>query len=350
MKIICFKKKYLSFIFVIFCTFLIFHFPDKVKSGVNEGLAICADTIIPSLFPFMTLSSYIIKSEITGQGKCGYRLSQILFRQPQAALSCIIISMIGGFPVGIRSVSELYENGRLTEEQSQRLCLFCINPGPAFVITALGENMLGNRKAGVIIYASLCISALLCGIFSSFVGEKCEITESRNPSDKSGASLSASVTNSVQSVFSICGWIVLFSAFTGYLTSIFKGEYLNIFISAVEITKGCVLLRGKTPLYIITALISFGGLCVHCQILGYLKKVKIKYIHFLISRILSGVLSGIICYMLLLFFPVELDVFADCDNTIGFSFSFSYSAFFIFIFMCVILIFDIDRNRKYDKI
>ncbi|MBQ7976515.1 MAG: hypothetical protein IJ300_12590, partial [Clostridia bacterium] len=314
------------------------------------GLAICVNTIIPSLFPFMTLSAFIVKSGILSHSRNLFSVSNVIFRQPDITLPCIIMSMVGGFPVGIKMTNELYENGQLTTEQAQRLCLFCINPGPAFVITAVGVNMLNSHKAGVLIYASLCISSLICGVITSFIGEKCIKKEDRNHKTTGVSSLSASVSDSIQSIFSICGWIILFSGFTRCLSAVFTYEKFNIILSVLEVTKGCSLICGNYPLYIITFIIGFGGACVHCQVMGFIKNMNMKYSYFFISRVLNGFLSGIICYILLLFFPVETDVFADCDSIRGFSFSFSYSAFFVFIFMCVILIFDIDRNRKYDKI
>lgn len=350
MKVIKLRREYLTILLVIFCIYLIFGFPDEVKSGVNEGLTICVSTIIPSLFPFMTLSSFIIKSGILNHSGKLFAASRTVFRQPDITLPCIIMSMVGGFPVGIKMTNELYERGQLTAEQAQRLCLFCINPGPAFVITAVGTNMLNSPKAGVLIYASLCISSLICGIIASLIGEKNIKNDDKKDKATGVSSLSASVSDSIQSIFSICGWIILFSGFTRCLSAVFTDEIFNIVISVLEVTKGCTLICGKYPLYIIAAVIGFGGACVHCQVMGFLKNMNMKYSYFFISRALCGLLSGIVCYILLLFFPVETDVFANGDSIRGFSFSFSYSAFFVFIFMCVILMFDIDRNRKYDKI
>ena len=47
-----------------------------------------------------------------------------------------------------------------------------MNGGPAFVITTVGISMLGNIKAGIIIYVSLCASSFLSGIISSFIADK----------------------------------------------------------------------------------------------------------------------------------------------------------------------------------
>ena len=102
------KKEYISLVIILCCIFLIFKFPDAVKNGVNEGINICFYTIIPSLFPFLTLSTYIVKSNILSPF---YKLFsfpvKLFFKQPPAAISVIIMSMIGGFPVVIKMTNDL---------------------------------------------------------------------------------------------------------------------------------------------------------------------------------------------------------------------------------------------------
>ncbi len=346
------KKEYFSLFLIACCIYLIFRFPTAVKEGVNEGISICFYTIIPSLFPFLTLSTYIVKSNILSPFyKIFSSPVKLFFKQPASSASVIILSMIGGFPVGIKMTNDLYIKGQITKEQAQRLCLFCMNAGPAFVITAVGTNMLNSTKAGIIIYSSLCLSAFISGIISSFIAEKNNnVSKLKKEKPLQLSSLSASVTDSIQCIFNICAWVVLFSSITECIETfnLPKKAYLCI-ISFLEVTKGCSVLSGLLPLPIITGIIGFGGICVHCQVLEYIKNMEIKYIYFFTTRILNGILSGIITYVLLIFFPVEINVFSNSDKITSYSFSFSYSAFFVFIIMCVIMIFDIDRNKKYDR-
>lgn len=346
------KREYFSLMVIFCCVFLIFRYPDAVKNGVNEGLNICFYTIIPSLFPFMVLSTYIVKSNILSPVyKCFSFPVHILFRQPAPAISVILMSMIGGFPIGIKMTNDLYIKGQINKNQAQRLCLFCMNAGPAFIITAVGTNMLKSTKAGIIIYSSLCMTSFVSGIISSFIAEKeQEKTKLKNERPLQLTSLSASVTDSIQSIFGICAWVVLFSGITMCIKEFDFPEKIYLYTTSfLEVTKGCSLLVGKSPLSFITGIIGFGGICVHCQVLEYLKNIDLKYLHFFISRTLNGVLSGVISHLLLLFFPVEINVFSNTDKISSYSFSFSYSAFFVVIIMCVVMIFDIDRNKNYDR-
>ena len=59
-----FRKSVFQIVVVLLCLVFMFKFPDTVTNGVTEGLKVCFYIILPSLFPFMVLSTYIIKSNI----------------------------------------------------------------------------------------------------------------------------------------------------------------------------------------------------------------------------------------------------------------------------------------------
>jgi hypothetical protein len=242
---------------------------------------------------------------------------------------------------------ELYKNGQLTKKQAQRLCLFCMNAGPGFIITVVGTNMLSSTKAGVIMYISLCVSSLIIGIISSFFSVKETVEIERKCLTPSTASLSTAVSDSLQAIMGICAWIILFSAFTNCIANLNLNEQASLVISSIsEVTKGCILLRDKAPLPILTGLIAFGGICVHCQVLTNIKSIDMKYGTFFLGRVSHGLVASITDYILLFFFPVETNVFSSFDKITDFRFSVSCPAFIVFIFMCIIMIFDIDRKKK----
>ena len=347
MVVVKFKKNFFKIVLVLLSFVFMFKFPFAVTDGVTEGLQICFYIVVPSLFPFMVLSIYITKSNIF---EFTYKflapVSKFLFRQPANTVPVIIMSMVGGFPVGIKMINNLFNEGMITEKQAQRLCLFCMNGGPAFIITAVGINMLGSMRAGVIMFTSLCISSFILGIFTRFLGDKSEIhIQSETRSDL--CSLSSAVWDALQSTLGICGWIVIFSAITNCLKICIKNESAFIGISSfLEVTKGCVALTGKMPIPVITAIIGFSGICIHCQVLSCLKDCKVKYSHFFVCRVLNGAIASFISYLLLLVFPVHIDVFASMQNMTVNTFSVSLPAFFAFLLMCIIMIFDIDRKKN----
>lgn len=343
------KKRFFELVIVAVLLFIMFKMPQAVSGGVKNGLEICVYTIIPSLFPFLILSTYTVRSETFSPL---YRffspVGHALFRQPECAVPVILMSFIGGFPIGAKMTSSLLENKKITKNQAQRLLLFCFNGGPAFTITAVGINMLGNIKAGVIIYASLCLSSLILGFISAAFDDKKKLEKtSFKESQMKSLALSASVTDSVNTVLSMCAWIVLFSALTECINLLDLSHSANLFINSVtEVTKGCTLACKELSLPIITAIIGFGGFCIHCQIYPFISQSGLKYTRFLVVRIISSALSAVICFILLLKFPITVSSFNRTDGTVIIPFSVSPLAFFSLLIMCIILIFDIDTKRK----
>lgn len=334
---------------VIISIFCIFKMPDAVTQGVTEGLKICFNVILPSLFPFMVLSSYIVKSEaLSFLYKIFYPITKFILRQPLCTAPVVIMGLVGGFPVGTKMTFLLLEKGQITKNQAQRLCMFCINGGPAFVITAVGVSMLGNSKAGVIIFASLCISSLILGFATSFFDDK-NHTEINieNSAQSPLAALSASVTDGVQSILGICAWVVLFSGLTECLKSIgISNAAYSGLVSVLEVTKGCTLIAGEMGIPVLAAALGFGGFCVHCQVFSYIKATGLKYSHFFVGRVLCSALSAVICHLLLLVFPVDITTAVMNKDITASAFSVSLPAFIALTIMCIVMIFDIDRRQK----
>ncbi len=342
------RRNLLSVVGIFICCYLLFMMPYAVSSGITNGLEICFHTILPSLFPFMVLSSYIIKTDVFSSV---YRalspLTRFLFKQPDCAVAVIVMGLIGGFPVGAKMTAMLYENGRISKNEAQRLCMFCVNGGPAFIITAIGVGMFGSSKAGVIMFVSLCISSISLGIISRFFSDESRSEASHKSHNQSPLlALSSSVSDNVSSILSICAWVILFSALTECIKEMkFNDSIYTALVSVLEVTKGCAQITEKMPIEIITCIIGFGGFCVHCQVYSFVRSTGLKYIRFFTGRVINGALSAVICHLLLMVFPVDLET--SLQNVSGVvPFSVSMPAFFAVFIMCIIMIFDIDSKRK----
>lgn len=342
------NKNFLSIIAIFTSCYLLFSMPHAVGTGIKSGLSICFYTILPSLFPFMVLSSYIIKSDVLlPLYNALAPITRFLFKQNNCSVSVIFMGLIGGFPVGTKMTALLYENGRITKNQAQRLCMFCVNGGPAFVITAVGVGMLGSSKAGVIMFISLCLSSIILGIISRFFDDKGDIKSSnKNYAQSPLLALSSSVSDNVNATLSICAWVILFSALTECFRQINLDEpVFTALVSFLEVTQGCTQTAKSFSLPVITAIIGFGGFCVHCQVYAFIRATELKYIRFFTGRVINGALAALICYLLLMIFPVSIETSMQNVAEVM-PFSVSIPAFLAIIVMCVIMIFDIDSKRK----
>lgn len=332
---------------VIAAAVCLFAFPELSLKGAQSGVELCMYSLIPSLFPFMALGTFIMRTNaLYLPSKIFAKATEFFFSLPQTAGEIILLSLIGGYPVGAKLTSEALEKGSISASDAKRLCFFCINPGPAFTMTTLGIYCYGNAEIGIIIYISLCISSLILGVLTRFLFDV-QSTEKPMPVQNSFSAddITFSVWNSFEAVLKICAWVILFSSFIACIKEKApqSGEILCAF---AEVSAGAISLSKICPVPAVTALCGFGGFCVHCQILKYLKACSLQYKMFFVGRILNSALSAAICHFILYFFPIELETSYSFSNARVSAISVSLPAAVMFVFMCISMIFNIDRKGK----
>ncbi len=305
----------LSVFAICSAAFILLKFSSYSVSGVKKGIDICMGSLIPSLYPFMILTNYYALSEIS-EVRMGVidKLCSLLFRLPGCCAAVILFSFVGGLPVGAKMSVGLYERGLISKEQCGRMLCFCVNPGPAFVISAVGMTMLGSKATGVIIYVSLILSSLIIGITSRYfsVGNETYIDSiSVKNSAVKGAPLETAVIKSSKAIFAICAWVVAFSCLNEITANLNLSDAVKSFILFTsEMTCGSMTAAESFSAPIIAAVIGFSGFCGHFQLMGEINKAEIKYKYFLVSRIINSGISAVICSFLMKIFPVAEETFS----------------------------------------
>ena len=339
-----------SVLFAIGIGAVILIFPQAALDGVRSGAELCMNVVVPSLFPFMVVSIFVsgfaLPKRISGAVSAVMRL---LFRLPGDAVYAIVSGLAGGYPVGCAVTARLYSQGKVTREQAQRMTLFCINSGPAFAVTAVGSVMLGSVRAGVIIYASLCISALLIGIVLRFFAPVPITDENRAISDVPLSDRFVEATEKAAvSMLKICAWITLFSCFFSLINEFgFDKNVVTAIRCLLEATGGCRAVSEYGNIYCVTATLGWSGLCVICQVLGDIRKVGTPFALFVSFRAVHAALSAVVCHLLLTAFPLEASVFAPfAAYTAVEFFSASAPATLALLGLCTVFIIDLDRNKK----
>ena len=315
---------------VLFMSALIMLYPKASCEGAGKGLDFCAKVLIPSLFPFMIISGFVVKSGISVIiGKIGGGITKLLFRLPGVTFATVIISLIGGYPTGAKGISSLVEGGSITKKQAELMMLFCVGAGPGFVINAVGCSMFGNIDIGVILFASQILASLAIGVICSlfyrktFTVELKDIRSKRRDTDNKEVGISKALINSVSesiiSILNMCGFVVLFSCLIEVLTASgfieFISGLLNIFLIPasvsnsivpviLEVTTGCkTAISLNAPIEIVAFALGFSGLCVHFQIFSIIN-VNISKAKFILARLAHGLVSAFNTYMLLKIFPI----------------------------------------------
>lgn len=103
---------------------------------VNMGLTTWYKHMIPSLFPFMVLSGFLLRSGLSNQ--LSTLLNPVLGRIFRLSPNCIYIIIMGflcGFPMGANVIAESLSLNRIKKREAEFLLAFCNNIGPVYFIS-----------------------------------------------------------------------------------------------------------------------------------------------------------------------------------------------------------------------
>lgn len=282
-----------------------------VREGVRAGLVTSAEVIIPSLYLFMAVSGAIAESRAGDLLSRPFGpLTRRFLKLPACMGSVLILSMVGGYPIGAKSIAVLLERKRISREDAGRALCFCCNAGPSFVVTAVGTQMLGSTRAGVTLLAAHLAASLLIGVLLSLrlpVPPKEKAPAEGLPFSEA---FIRGVNGATAGILAICSYVVVFSA----LGALLRGSGLAallagrsetagvLLIGLLEVTTGCLqaaALPGKLPLILIPLFISFAGFSIFFQIRATLQPYRLRYGRFLLCRVLHALLTLLFSYPLL---------------------------------------------------
>lgn len=297
------------------CVFLssaLIAYPNDAIRSISSAIRLCADTVIPSLFPFLFLSSFLTSSGIlSGKSKFISHFCNKFFSVPYEAVIVFIMSAIGGFPVGAKMASSLLEKGNISENTAKRLVFSCVNPSVSFAISAVGLSLFSSTETGVIIYSSVVISNLILFVLSRFIIGKDEFFAAKEQEEKlSISSAFVSAGNSAsEAMISICCYVLLFSCLCEIMKNFVPDEtILGALCAVCEVTTGCRRLSFLNNVPLIAGAIGWGGISVHFQIMDAIRKSGLEMKLFFFSRAVSAFLSVLICSGLLYIFPSAVPV------------------------------------------
>lgn len=283
-------------------------------SGAREGIQLCINNVIPSLFPFFVLSGMLMNA-LWGQSLKPLALIGRLFRLPEGAESLLLPAFLGGYPVGVQSVVSAFTHKQINQKEAQRLLMFCSNPGPAFIFGILG-NCFENPIYIWAAWGAQIFSALL---LSRTFSRKQKTAALSVKAERTSSQL---LTDSITVMAKVCGWVVLFRMMIGFgekwFLWIVPAEYQVILTGLLELTNGCCrLMLVKDPqirFLICCGLLSFGGICVFMQVASLIEGLSIsqyiagQILQCTLSVLFAGaVLGNSVCFLAILIsfiFPV----------------------------------------------
>ncbi|MCR5653640.1 MAG: hypothetical protein K6F88_07540 [Ruminococcus sp.] len=304
-----------EFAFVISAVIAILFFGKECSSGALRGIYFCAEVLVPSIFPFMVIAIFAAECGLSRQlGKITGGLCRKLFGVSGNLAAVLIMSMIGGYPVGARGIAALKKSGAISEDDAVRASYFAVGAGPGFLIVFVGQNLLSSVQTGVCILVSQILSIIILGIANKkFFGKtenyNSDIELKSKPLPFASA-LTEAVIEATYGMIDMCGMVVLFSAIIGLTEKFFGSANIYICILA-EVTTASKLLADSGNILLLAFAVGFGGLCVHFQIFTALKSIEINKGLFFLYRIIQGVITALLTMLFIKIFNISLPVFSS---------------------------------------
>ncbi len=333
------KRNLLPLIFLGF-TFCLLIFSKSNLPAVKSGLALWANSVVPSLFPFFVATELLMHTNIINIfGNILNPLMKPFFNIRGEGAFAFIMGIISGYPVGAKIASSLRQNNICSKEECERLLSFTNNSGPLFIIGTVGILMFKNTMIGLLLFITHLLGCVTVGFIFRY-WKKNKNTFSNNPSisykqPKKSASfsnlgeiLSESITSSISTILLIGGFVVIFSSiisilnasgFFSSLTILFSPlfDFLHIdtsFIQGIltgllELTNGIQIISSiackKISFNIIfTAfLLGFGGISIFLQVWSITSKTDLSIKPYLIGKLLHGTLAAFYTYLFMNIFP-----------------------------------------------
>ncbi len=293
------------------CTICL-RYTQECTDGIKKGILFCLEVLVPSLYAFMTLSSAVIRSGIAVLlTKPLGKISRFLFRLPPSGLAVILLSIIGGYPVGAQCATMLFEQGSISRTEAEKVANIAVCAGPGFLINYVGSALLGSRQIGIILLCAEITGVLVTGVI---VGRTMRSTPLPHPDPSSKAAsrnlLIDAVADASRATFRMCGMVVICTAMISVIEEVSPDKRITDITSAlIEITEGCHRMCGGYPICLIAFFIGFGGISVHLQAYAGMGELHVNKIIFFLFRILQGIITAAAAYSYLMIFPVEQDVF-----------------------------------------
>ena len=298
----------------LFSLALILRNSDVAIEYMSRGLRLCATTLIPSLFPFMVISELIVSSgAVSLLGKALRAPMRLLFGVSGEGGCAVLLGALCGFPIGAKAAVAVYDSGRMSKKELERVLTFSNNPSAAFMISAVGASLFGDRTLGFTLYGATLVSAATVRIGMNIASSKKvspkealpQITEPPREVKLRAADFTKAVTSSALGVLNVCAFVIFFTAFLGTLSSALSASALPPPLCAIifgffELTGGiaeAATLPHRTGAVVAAFISGWSGLSVHFQIMSICADRDVSFKPYFAAKLMQGALAAAIIFL-----------------------------------------------------
>ena len=286
---------------LLIITYQVLNNSIEITNSIKFSIDIWKNNIFPSILPFFIISSLLINYGIINISKIISPLMR-LFGIDKNISFVFIMSIFSGFPSNSKYLKELLDKNIIDIDTSSKALLFTHFSNPLFILSTFS---IYSKKIAIAILIVHYITNIIIGIIFKNYHNSYNNTKSNIKIDRLGFSKSLinSIKSSIEVLLIILGTIATCSIISCIINDIFNTSDItkSLISGIIEITQGLkyislTKLSLKLKVTISTMLLSFGGLSIHLQIKSIIP--DIKYIPYLLARILHAIISGGIIYLI----------------------------------------------------
>lgn len=292
------------------CAAALLIIPDVTTQAARDGLRLCAQVLVPSLFPFFVCAKLIVS--IRAAEPLEQLLAPVmrrLFGVSGEGSAAFVLGLVGGYPTGAQVTKNLYDARRISAAEARQLVLFCNNAGPAFIFGVVGNGLFGSLKLGALLCCAHALSAVLTGILlrAPLHPQTPQPSQKDAPTPPFAAAFVDSVRQSGAAVLNVCMFVTLFSVLGGVLQHLTRGLLPDfvyaLLCGALELTGGvaalgtCVL-PVSLKLAAASFLLAFSGLSICAQTAAVLSESGLFPRGYLFARLLQGLIAAALTLLL----------------------------------------------------
>jgi len=326
---------------------LIVAYPGQAFSASLAGLKVWWDLVFPALLPFFILSELLLGFGVVhALGALMGPAMRFLFRLPGAGGWAVAMSFAAGFPSGAKAAADLRREGAVTRAEGDRLLALSHLCSPIFLTSVVAAGFIGRPELGLPLVAIHLLSALITGVLiarwrlgpaaapeppapvretaerQGLEGVAAAMAEARRKDGRPlGRLLGDAVSSAVQSLLVLGGLMIVFSVLLQLLSLLGLADAVDWTWRAVlgrdapaalsdgalaavfEVHLGAYAIGsgGEASAWIaalLSAVIGWGGLSVHAQVMSLVSGTDLRYAPFLYARLAHAVVAGLVALAL----------------------------------------------------
>lgn len=304
------KNLFLSISFGILLYFILCY-STVAKEYAYLGLHVWFNQMIPSLLPFMIISSMLIHLNLDQIiVKPFAHIFRLIYRISDSAIYVLIMGFLCGFPMGAKTAALEYETGKISKDEAEYLLAFVNNIGPAYYLTFVYGNIIPKQH----LLFGLCLLygvPILYGILLRYTVYRKRLSKpvavyglkaSPRQTTTFFSAMDTSIHHGLIQIAMLGGYMILCNLLVMIPMLIFQHAPVicSFFHSLLEISGGLLSIRAlklstmETFAYTHIFLV-FTGISCHLQTFHILKQSGLSCKKYMLHKI---ILCSIVCIIL----------------------------------------------------